>query len=79
MDETLKELFEACRHGDLNRVKRLVTPENINAQDILGRRSTPLHFSSGQLLLCWGRIDHENLLILNRIRQTRCRRILVES
>jgi len=47
MDETLKELFDACRNGDLNRVKKLLTPENINAQDILGRKSTPLHFSSG--------------------------------
>ena len=44
----LKELFEACRNGDLNKVKRLVTAENINTQDILGRKSTPLHFSSGR-------------------------------
>ncbi|CAF2178024.1 unnamed protein product [Rotaria magnacalcarata] len=47
MDELLKELFEACRNGDLIKVKKLITPENINAQDILGRKSTPLHFSSG--------------------------------
>ncbi|CAF0734042.1 unnamed protein product [Rotaria sordida] len=47
MDETLKELFEACRNGDLTKVKKLLTPDNINAQDILGRKSTPLHFSSG--------------------------------
>lgn len=47
MDDTPKELFEACRNGDLNKIKRLVTPENINAQDLLGRKSTPLHFSSG--------------------------------
>ena len=50
MDDTLKELFEACRTGDLNRVKRLVTPDNINAQDTLGRKSTPLHFSAGKLV-----------------------------
>lgn len=47
MDETLKELFESCRNGDLNKVKKLITTENINAQDNLGRKSTPLHFSSG--------------------------------
>ncbi|UJR37371.1 hypothetical protein I4U23_030079 [Adineta vaga] len=47
MDETLKELFEACRNGDLIKVKSLITSENLNAQDILGRKSTPLHFSSG--------------------------------
>jgi tankyrase len=48
MDEILKELFEGCRNGDLIKVKKLITPENINAQDILGRKSTPLHFSSGK-------------------------------
>ena len=48
MDETLKELFEVCRSGDLTKVKRLITTDNINAQDILGRKSTPLHFSSGK-------------------------------
>ncbi len=48
MDEILKELFEACRNGDLTKVKKFITSENINAQDILGRKSTPLHFSSGK-------------------------------
>lgn len=47
MDEKLKELFEACRNGDLNRVKRLMTSDRVNAQDTLGRKSTPLHFSAG--------------------------------
>jgi tankyrase len=47
MNEILKELFEACRNGDLTKVKKLITSDNINAQDILGRKSTPLHFSSG--------------------------------
>lgn len=50
MNEILKELFEACRNGDLTKVKKLITPENINAQDILGRKSTPLHFSSGKMI-----------------------------
>ena len=48
MDEILKELFEACRNEDLLKVKRLITPDNINAQDLLERKSTPLYFSSSK-------------------------------
>ncbi|XP_014663274.1 PREDICTED: tankyrase-1-like [Priapulus caudatus] len=42
-----RELFEACRNGDLSRVKKLVGPGNVNAKDTAGRRSTPLHFAAG--------------------------------
>ncbi|XP_007894883.1 poly [ADP-ribose] polymerase tankyrase-2 isoform X1 [Callorhinchus milii] len=42
-----RELFEACRNGDVARVKRLVSADNVNARDTVGRRSTPLHFSAG--------------------------------
>jgi hypothetical protein len=45
-----RELFEACRDGDLQRVKRLVTPNNVNARDISGRKSTPLHFAAGKFV-----------------------------
>ncbi|XP_007894914.1 poly [ADP-ribose] polymerase tankyrase-2 isoform X4 [Callorhinchus milii] len=41
-----RELFEACRNGDVARVKRLVSADNVNARDTVGRRSTPLHFSA---------------------------------
>uniref|UniRef100_A0A8C1T828 Poly [ADP-ribose] polymerase n=1 Tax=Cyprinus carpio TaxID=7962 RepID=A0A8C1T828_CYPCA len=41
------ELFEACRSGDLERVKKLVCPENVNSRDTAGRKSTPLHFAAG--------------------------------
>jgi hypothetical protein len=42
-----RELFEACRNGDLNKVKKLVTSSNVNAKDTAGRKSTPLHFAAG--------------------------------
>uniref|UniRef100_A0A671R307 Poly [ADP-ribose] polymerase n=1 Tax=Sinocyclocheilus anshuiensis TaxID=1608454 RepID=A0A671R307_9TELE len=42
-----RELFEACRNGDVSRVKRLVDSVNVNAQDMAGRKSTPLHFAAG--------------------------------
>uniref|UniRef100_A0A8C5CRC9 Poly [ADP-ribose] polymerase n=1 Tax=Gadus morhua TaxID=8049 RepID=A0A8C5CRC9_GADMO len=42
-----QELFEACRNGDVSRVKRLVDSVNVNAKDMAGRKSTPLHFAAG--------------------------------
>jgi hypothetical protein len=30
-DQTLRELFEACKTGDLVKVKKLLTPQNVNA------------------------------------------------
>lgn len=42
-----RELFEACRNGDLNKVKKLVSSHNVNAKDTAGRKSTPLHFAAG--------------------------------
>ncbi|XP_059398460.1 poly [ADP-ribose] polymerase tankyrase-1-like isoform X1 [Carassius carassius] len=42
-----RELFEACRNGDLSRVKRLVDSVNVNSKDMAGRKSTPLHFAAG--------------------------------
>lgn len=46
--EAGRELFEACRSGDLERVQKLVTPENVNSRDTAGRKSTPLHFAAGE-------------------------------
>uniref|UniRef100_A0AAQ5YG20 Poly [ADP-ribose] polymerase n=1 Tax=Amphiprion ocellaris TaxID=80972 RepID=A0AAQ5YG20_AMPOC len=40
-------LFEACRNGDVSRVKKLVDAVNVNAKDMAGRKSTPLHFAAG--------------------------------
>uniref|UniRef100_A0A669PWR0 Poly [ADP-ribose] polymerase n=1 Tax=Phasianus colchicus TaxID=9054 RepID=A0A669PWR0_PHACC len=41
-----RELLEACRNGDVTRVKRLVDAGNVNAKDMAGRKSTPLHFAA---------------------------------
>ncbi|XP_043110250.1 LOW QUALITY PROTEIN: poly [ADP-ribose] polymerase tankyrase-2-like [Puntigrus tetrazona] len=42
-----RELFEACRSGDLERVKKLLCPVTVNSRDTAGRKSTPLHFAAG--------------------------------
>ncbi|XP_072311345.1 poly [ADP-ribose] polymerase tankyrase-1-like [Eucyclogobius newberryi] len=42
-----RELFEACRNGDVSRVKKLVDAVNVSAKDMAGRKSTPLHFAAG--------------------------------
>uniref|UniRef100_A0A672FYD8 Uncharacterized protein n=1 Tax=Salarias fasciatus TaxID=181472 RepID=A0A672FYD8_SALFA len=53
-----RELFEACRSGDLERVRKLVTAENVNSRDTAGRKSTPLHFAAG-----FGRKDVVDFLL----------------
>lgn len=58
--EPSRELFEACRSGDLERVKKLVRPENVNSRDTAGRKSTPLHFAAG-----FGRRDVVDYLLQN--------------
>ena len=50
-DDPLRDLFEACKHGDVARVRVLVTPQNVNARDTAGRKSSPLHFAAGRLQL----------------------------
>ncbi|KAK6494429.1 hypothetical protein HHUSO_G1000 [Huso huso] len=57
---TFRELFEACRNGDVSRVKRLVDTGNVNAKDMAGRKSTPLHFAAG-----FGRKDVVEHLLQN--------------
>ncbi|XP_043469121.1 poly [ADP-ribose] polymerase tankyrase isoform X1 [Leptopilina heterotoma] len=57
--DPLRELFEACKTGDLARVKKLVTPKTVNARDTAGRKSTPLHFAAG-----YGRRDVVEFLLL---------------
>ena len=41
-------LFEACRNGDIEQVKALMTAQNVNSRDLSGRKSTPLHFAAGK-------------------------------
>lgn len=45
--DPLRELFEACKCGDLTKVRSMVDSTNVNARDTAGRRSTPLHFAAG--------------------------------
>lgn len=40
-------LLDAAKNGNLSRVQRLVTPDNINCRDAQGRNSTPLHLAAG--------------------------------
>ncbi|XP_041368600.1 poly [ADP-ribose] polymerase tankyrase-1-like [Gigantopelta aegis] len=47
LNDVGRELFEACRNGDLSKVKKLVDTHNVNAKDTAGRKSTPLHFAAG--------------------------------
>lgn len=41
-------LLDAAKKGNLARVQRLVTTENINCRDAQGRNSTPLHLAAGK-------------------------------
>lgn len=38
-------LLEAAKKGNLARVQKLATKDNINCQDTQGRNSTPLHLA----------------------------------
>lgn len=49
-EDPLRELFEACKSGDLNKVRRQINAETVNARDTTGRKSTPLHFAAGKYL-----------------------------
>ena len=40
-------LLDAAKKGNLSRVQKLLTPENINCRDSAGRNSTPLHLAAG--------------------------------
>jgi len=44
-----RELFEACRNGDIVKVRKFVNTNNVNAKDTAGRKSSPLHFAAGRL------------------------------
>lgn len=57
-NDPLRELFEACKGGDLAKVKKLINPQTVNARDTAGRKSTPLHFAAG-----YGRKDVVEFLL----------------
>ncbi|XP_023016251.2 tankyrase isoform X1 [Leptinotarsa decemlineata] len=56
--DPLRDLFEACKVGDITRVRKLVTSTTVNARDTAGRKSTPLHFAAG-----YGRRDVVEFLL----------------
>ena len=47
--DPMRELFEACKGGDIQRIRALVDATNVNAKDTAGRRSSPLHFAAGKV------------------------------
>ncbi|XP_076257576.1 tankyrase isoform X2 [Rhynchophorus ferrugineus] len=57
-NDPLRDLFEACKVGDIARVRKLITPTTVNARDTAGRKSTPLHFAAG-----YGRRDVVEFLL----------------
>ncbi|XP_055716585.1 poly [ADP-ribose] polymerase tankyrase [Phlebotomus papatasi] len=59
-NDPLRELFEACKTGDIVTVKKLITPQTVNARDTAGRKSTPLHFAAG-----YGRREIVEYLLAN--------------
>ena len=49
-DQSGRQLFEACRTGDVNKVTNLVQNRwSVNMRDTAGRKSTPLHFAAGKM------------------------------
>ena len=40
-------LLDAAKKGNVTRVQKLLTPDNINCRDSAGRNSTPLHLAAG--------------------------------
>lgn len=50
-DSAIRELFEACKTGDLAKVKKFTNQATVNARDVSGRKSTALHFASGKFAL----------------------------
>jgi tankyrase len=37
-NDPLRELFEACKTGDISRVKKLISPQTVTARDTVGRK-----------------------------------------
>ena len=46
--ESVSPRFEACKTGNVEVVRQLASPENVNSRDLTGRKSTPLHFAAGK-------------------------------
>ena len=44
-------ILELAKKGNLERLRKLITPENVNCRDPLGRNSTPLHLSGKSIFI----------------------------
>ncbi len=44
-----RNLFDACKNGDILAVKSIADSSNVLTTDGAGRRSTPLHFAAGDV------------------------------
>jgi hypothetical protein len=69
--DPMRDLFEACKGGDILRIRALVEASNVNAKDTAGRRSSPLHFAAGKT---WTKIQTEshNITQLNQKNVIQC-------
>lgn len=56
-------LLDAAKKGNLARVQRLVTQDNINCRDAQGRNSTPLHLA-GKYIISSNYMSIDNLFRL---------------
>jgi len=45
--EADRHILEAAKAGDMEILKRMITTQTVNCQDVDGRHSTPLHFAAG--------------------------------
>lgn len=67
-NDPFRELFEACKTGDNVKVKKLITPQTVNARDTAGRKSTPLHFAAGKYNLFHNIIKPMCFMVIYRYR-----------
>lgn len=73
-NDPLRELFEACKTGEIAKVKKLITPQTVNARDTAGRKSTPLHFAAGKShsYICTSRYNNISIPIFGTVSQSVC-------
>lgn len=64
-DQSGRQLFEACRTGDVSKVTSLIENRwSVNMRDTAGRKSTPLHFAAGKNFLMTPLIQFYRIILL---------------
>lgn len=61
------DLFEACKEGNMDVVRKLVNQSTVNSRDSGGRKSTPLHFAAGKNLVFKTSILNYTLVFIDRM------------